>query len=177
MSEGSGTKPRRSTAPLRVAGAAGAIAIGYFGSRVLGWSFWIPLVALAIAWLVLRWTTPKWLAPVLTVIIGQTTWIASSLVILSVTGGLSTELEISIAIEVLIVVALVWWTLKKKSVASLSAIICFELVGLVAILIAIDDHPGQMLTIAMHALLRITGIVAAVYAIVAARRQRALQAA
>jgi hypothetical protein len=151
----------------------GVFVLCFAGGKVLGPSFWMPVLGVAVAFTLLtKWKVASWLVPVLGIVIGQTAWIAVGGAILIGMGRASTEAQIYAVGEVLIVAGLVFWVLKKKSVAALSVLIAFEVVGLASVLLN-DSNPTPELTVAlaMHAILRVTGIAAAIYAIVVARRK------
>jgi hypothetical protein len=151
----------------------GAFVVCFVGGKLLGAPFWMPIIGVAVAWTLLtKWKVVSWLVPVLAIVIGHAAWIAVGGVLLIAMGRASVEAQIYAVGEVLIVTALIFWVLKKKSVAALAVLIAFEVLGLAAVLLNDSDLTRDLATaLVMHGILRVTGIAAAIYAIVIARRQ------
>jgi hypothetical protein len=171
------TNPREAKANAWKSTLAKIVVLGVFvlcfvGGKVLGAAFWMPVLGVTVAvTLLTKWKVASWLVPVLGIVIGHTAWIAVGGAILVGMGRASTEAQIYAVGEVLIVAGLVFWILKKKSVAALAVLIAFEVVGLASVLLN-DSNPAPELAIAlaMHAILRVAGVAAAIYAIAMARR-------
>lgn len=162
--------PEKSGANKKAAhwfGYIGTAVLAYAGSRLLGSMVWIPLIAIAVAAFVLqKMQAPKKLVPVISVTVGHTIWIASGVALLTAIEKADLAAQLTTLAEVVVVGLIVWWVLKKRSVASLCAVIAIDLLGYFVPLSTLQENTPLVAAAIIHIILRSVGIGAAIYAIV-----------
>jgi hypothetical protein len=154
-------------------GSAVGIIIGIGLSRALGANFWIPALAVSVTWWLLsKFKVNAPLIPVLAIFIGHTLWIVIGLLILVSLGSVTQTQLFDGLLEIAIVAPIAFWVLKKQSALSLSALMLFELIGFVVLIVNWPSTTSaNMVTArAVHFALRIAELLAAIYAIYSLRK-------
>ena len=157
--------------------ALGGAAIGYALSTILGAAFWMPAITVTGAWMILsKCKVPHWAVPVLAIVTGHTAWVTGGLLILVAVDKVTDDALLSLS-DIVIVGGLTFWVLKTRSAASCFGLLIYETISLAINGMRSIDEPNSMAVyIAMHVILRISGIAAAIYAIVKRRQSQKLVA-
>jgi GYF domain 2 len=146
-------------------------------TRALGPIFWIPSLHVSITWLILaKCKVNGAILPVLAILIGHTSWMLVGFGLLYATKGM-TEEGLYFSLDLIVVTGLSIWTLARRSIPSVVGILLYQTVALGNMALAGNDLPVGPAALAMHAVLRVVDIAAAIYAIVAIVRLRRQKAA
>lgn len=162
---------------LKIGGAIFGAVIGSLGVTVLGGTLIWPAALIGITWFILTKCKVESVAvPMLAFVVGHTGWMVVGHATLVAMGG-EADL-ISVAVDVVIVIALLTWFLWARSRAVAIVVLVYQILALgVGVLlwgeVVIPGASSQALMFAqaMHAFLRITGICLCVYAIAKLRKQ------
>jgi hypothetical protein len=161
--------PEETSGWKKAAGIAASIVGGLIGlslSKALGSVFWMPAIAVAVVWWALsRSNAPSWAVPMLTLAIGQTTWIAVGIIILASIGKTTADHFFSIA-DVVIVVGLAFWVLKAQTKSACIGVLIYEVIALGMNVVTLNERSEDIATaMVIHIILRLCGIAATIYAL------------
>jgi hypothetical protein len=162
---------------LKIGGAIFGAVIGYLGVTVLGGTLIWPAALIGITWFILTKCKVESVAvPMLAFVVGHTGWMVVGHATLKAIGEEANL--ISLAVDVVIVIALLIWFLWARSRAAAIGVLVYQILALgVGVLlwgeVLIPGASSQtvMFAQAMHAFLRVTGICLCVYAIAKLRKQ------
>jgi hypothetical protein len=162
---------------LRVVGTIFGAALGSVGFTVLGGTLIWPAALIGITWFTLAKCKVESVAvPMLAFIIGHTGWMIVGNVTLFAMG---VQNDLSVLVDIALVVALAIWFLWARSRAAAIGILVYQIIALAAGASQLGEVtiPGAsseklMLAQGMHIFLRVAGIGLCIYAISKLRKKK-----
>jgi len=143
-------------------------------TRALGPIFWIPSLHIAITWLILaKCKVNGAILPMLAILIGHTSWMLVGFSAVYVAEGMTDEV-LYFGLDLIIVAGLSIWTIARLSIPSVVGIMLYQaaVLGNMALNLGGGELQVSPAAFAMHTVLRVVDMAAAIYAIVVIIRLR-----
>jgi hypothetical protein len=152
-----------------VASVGGGL-IGLGLSKALGGSFWIPALCILLAhWALTKTKAPAPIVLMLSVLVGHTLWMGIGHISLILLDKQSPDLAL-FAVDVLAVLILTVWSLKRPSVIACLMVLVYQGVSAATVILEFEQISRVSAVAAfMHCALRALGICLAIYAAVKIR--------
>jgi hypothetical protein len=160
----------------RLTATVGGAAVGVGLSKIMGSAFWIPaLCMLAAHWGFKKTTASSPVVLMLSVLVGHTLWMAIGHFSLLLTNKPSPDLGVFF-IDLIAVLVLTAWCLRRKSVISCFAVLVYQCLALVSALMDFEQTVRvSEIAALVHVFLRVLGIGFAGYAAVKTRKEREME--
>ncbi|MBN8979310.1 MAG: DUF4339 domain-containing protein [Rhizobiales bacterium] len=149
--------------------------IGLGLSKALGGAFWIPALCILLAhWALTKTRAPAPIVLMLSVLVGHTLWMGVGHISLILLDKQSPDLAL-FAIDVLAVLILTVWSVKRPSVIACLMVLVYQGVSAATVILEFEQISRVSAVAAfMHCVLRALGICLAIYAAVKIRHAHEL---
>jgi hypothetical protein len=150
----------------------GGSVIGLILARAFGMTFWFPALGILVSfWALTRIKAASAVVPMLSILIGHTLWMFIGHAALWSANKPDPELVLFI-VEFVAVAAMIIWCVKSSSLLSCLAVLAYQGLCVVALLVEFETvEQASVIAAVMHLLLRAAGICAAIYAIMKIRQR------